>query len=63
MVALDKHDQEIKNTLARINKCIENNSWNLVNDLTRYLTKLLKQRNEYVRYKKNGSNKCNYKRT
>lgn len=62
MVALDKHDQEIKNTLARINKCVENNSWNLVNDLTRYLTKLLRQRKEYVRYKKNGSNKCDYKR-
>ena len=46
MTSLEKHDQEIKKTLIRINKCIENNSWNLVNDLTRYLTKLLKQRNE-----------------
>ena len=52
MTSLEKHDQEIKKTLIRINKCIENNSWNLVNDLTRYLTKLLKQRNEYLKYKK-----------
>ena len=52
MSSLERHDQEIKNTLIRINKCIENNSWNLVNDLTRYLTKLLKQRNEYLKYKK-----------
>ena len=52
MTALERHDQEIKNTLIRINKCIENNSWILVNDLTRYLNKLLKQRNEYLKYKK-----------
>lgn len=56
MTSLEKHDLEIKKTLIRINKCIENNSWNLVNDLTRYLTKLLKQRNEYLKYKKKGEN-------
>ena len=54
MVALEKHDLEIKDTLARIDKCIQNNSWNLVYDLNKYLTRLLKERKEYVRYKKNG---------
>lgn len=52
MVALERHDKEIKDTLVRINKCVQNNSWNLVNDLTRHLTKLLKQRNTYVKYQK-----------
>ena len=54
MVALKKHDQEIKNTLARIDKCIQNNSWNLVYDLTKYFNKLIKDRKDYVRYKKNA---------
>ena len=63
MVALERHDQEIKRTLARIDKCVDNNSWNLVYDLNKYLTRLLKERKEYVRYKKNDNNKHNCKRT
>ena len=59
MVALDKHDQEIKRTLARIGKCVDNNSWNLVYDLNKYLIRLLKERKEYVRYMKNVNNKHN----
>lgn len=57
MNALERHDNEIKLTLGRINKCIQNNSWNLVNDLTRYLTRLLKERNQYVRFQKENKNK------
>ena len=52
MTSLEKHDKEIQNTLVRINKCIQNNSWNLVYDLNKYLTRLLKERKEYVRLKK-----------
>ena len=52
--ALDRHDQEIKDTLARIDKCIQNNSWNLVYDLTKYFNKLIKDRKDYVRFMKNA---------
>ena len=63
MVALERHDLEIKHTLVRISKCVENNSWNLVYDLNKYLNKLIKDRKEYVRYMKNVRNKRNCTRT
>lgn len=54
MIPLEKHDYEIKNTITRIEKAYQQGAWQCATDLTKYLLKLLKDRNEYCRIKKHS---------
>lgn len=56
MTSLEKHDLEIKNIIIRIEKAYNNKSWHCATDLTKYLLRLLKDRNEYCRLKKQSKN-------
>ena len=54
MTSLEKHDQEIKNTIIRIEKAYQQCSWQCATDLTKYLLRLLRELNEYCRIKKHS---------
>lgn len=52
MTSLEKHDNEIKLTINRIQKAVEQNAWRCVSDLTKYLLRIVKERQDYCRYKR-----------
>ena len=52
MTSLEKHDYEIKCTLERINIAVNKGYWRAVADQTKYLLRLVKDRNEFSRIKK-----------
>lgn len=47
--ALDRHDKEIKNTIFRIQRAVDDDCWKMVYDLERYLHQLIKDRKLYVK--------------
>ena len=52
MTSLEKHDLEIKNTIIRIEKAYQQGAWQCATDLTKYLLRLLNERNNFSRYKR-----------
>lgn len=55
MTSLERHDNEIKLTINRIQKAVEQCAWRCVSDLTKYLLRIVKERQDYCRYKKISS--------
>lgn len=54
---LNELNEEIKTVIFRLHNASKNNHWMLINDLSKYLSKLLKDRNFYIKNYKNNNNK------
>lgn len=54
---LNELNEEIKTVIFRLNNASKNNHWMLITDLSKYLSKLLKDRNFYIKNYKNNNNK------
>lgn len=52
MNQLQIHDDKIKSTINSIQIAINNHNWMKIYDLNKHLSKLLKERKEYIKFKK-----------
>ena len=52
MTSVEKHDKKIKETIIIIKNAVDKEQWRFASDQSKYLLKLIKERKDFNRYKK-----------